>query len=158
MHIRHITLTTGHARDSFAGEVAPNVTEAMQGLISRICAGEVSEPVSLQEYALVGPYSISGRCSSRCLTATVYADGPPSELICTIGIATHSRCGATLWRALHTYGQIPVATDPDECPPEPWVAAALDEGALTHPDALEWLGDFERCLAWGWVRRQSQGV
>ncbi|MDQ3562852.1 MAG: hypothetical protein M3436_01505 [Pseudomonadota bacterium] len=74
-------------------------------------------------------------------TRTVPIPGPP-------GVAAHSRCGAALWRELHRWGKTPVVTDPERCPPEPWVAVALDAGITQHMDATEWLGDFERCLAW----------
>jgi len=151
MYLRHVTLTTGHVRDSYADEVSSEVMAGMRHLIQRICVGDTSEAVSLREYASVGAYSVAGRCSARCLVVTVYADGPPTELVCTIGVAAHSRCGATLWRNLHQWGQVPVRTDPTQCPPEPWVAAALDEAAASHPDAMAWLGDFERCLAWAWL-------
>lgn len=157
-YIRHVTLTTGHVRDSLPDEVAPATIAAMRHLIERICAGAVSEPVSLREYADVGAYSVSGRCSGKCLVVSVYADGPPSDLICTIGVAAHSRCGASLWRNLHQWGRVPVRTDPTQCPPEPWVAAALDAGVAQHLGAMEWLGDMERCLAWAWVSRCSRAV
>ena len=151
MHIRHVTLTTGHARDSLAGEVSPSALARAQAIIVGFASGEVSEPTPVMP-----GYSVTGRASGRCLVATVYADGPPSELVATIGVATHSRCGASLWRNLHQWGRTPVVTDPTRCPPEPWVAVALDEGAAPHEDAMHWLGDFERCLAWAWV--SARGV
>lgn len=151
-YIRHITLTTGHARDSLPGEVSEDAIQALQPLIERVAAGDVAEPVSLSAFAEVGPYSVTGRASRKCLVLSVYHDGPPSALVCSIGVAAHSRCGASLWRNLHRWGRLPVATDPEDCPPEPWVAAALDEGALEHTDAMHWLGDFERCIAWAWLR------
>lgn len=144
--IRHITLTTGHVRDSLPGEVSPEAIDAIAAIIERMCAGEVAEPVPLP--GIGAGYSIAGRGTSRCLVASVYADGPPSTMVCTIGVALHSRCGASLWRELHRWGRTPVVTDPWRCPPEPWVAAALDEGVAVHPDCTYWLGDFERCLAW----------
>lgn len=148
MHIRHITLTTGHARTIHPGEVSPEAIAVCRDIITRIGAGETSEPVTIPN---VGPYSISGRASSKCLVATVWADGPPSEVIATIGIAAHSRCGASLWRNLHRWGETPVVTDPESWPEEPWIAVALDAGIVRHEDATAWLGDFERCLAVAWL-------
>lgn len=149
-YIRHITLTTGDTRDSHREEISDEALAVCRGLIDRIMAGEVSEPAPIPGFA---GYSLSGRASSRCLVATVWADGPPSEIVATIGIAAHSKCGASLWRELHRWGQTPVVTGPHHCPPEPWVAAALDAGIVRHMDAAHWLGDFERCLAWAWVTR-----
>jgi len=151
-YIRHITLTTGHVRDSYPDEVGAEALAAVGRLIDGIIAGDVAESITIPG---VGAYSLNGRGTGRCLVASVYADGPPSVLIATIGVAAHSRCGARLWRDLHRWGQVPVVTDPDDCPPEPWVAAALDEGLAAYPQAAEWLGDFERCLAWAWIARMK---
>jgi len=150
--LEHVTLTTGHSRRSYSDEVSPEALAYCRSLIERFTAGEVAEAVPI---AAAPGYSISGRRSGKCLVATVYADGPPSELIATIGVAAHSRCGSRLWRELHRWGRVPVVTDPERPPPEPWVAAALDEGAAHHLDAMEWLGDFERCLGWAWVTRND---
>ena len=116
----------------------------LRTLIESMTSGDVAQAVPVP--GMPG-YSVSGRASTGCLVATVWRDGPPSVVMASIGVAAHSRCGATIWRALHTWGKVPVVTDPDRCPPEPWVAVALDTLDPTEP-ALEWLGDFERCLAW----------
>ena len=151
-YIRHVTLTTGHTRDSLPGEVSDDVLATVGVMIDRIVADD-TETVPIPGFP---GYSLGGKASSKCLAATVWADGPPSEVIATIGVATHSRCGATLWRGLHDWGTAPVVTDPDRCPPEPWVAAALEGPIAQHPGATTWLGDFERCLAWAWVVRQRK--
>lgn len=146
-YLHHITLTSGHSRRSYAGEVSPGAVAVCQDLIRRITSGETAESVEIPG---TGCY-LSGRASSRCLVASVWYPGVAASLA-TIGVAAHSRCGATLWRQLHTWRQTPVVTDPLRCPPEPWVAAALDAGIEHHMEAAHWLGDFERCLGWAWVR------
>jgi hypothetical protein len=153
-NIRHITLTTGHTRDSAPAEVPEHITEAMWPLIEHIAnSGANAETLPMADIGAALPgYSVSGRAEGRCLVATVWADGPPSLVVASIGVALHSRCGSALWRGLHQWGTLPVVTDPEHPPAEPWVAAALDMGALQHPDCLGWLGDFERCLAWAWLR------
>lgn len=151
-YFEHVTLTTGDRRRSPRSEVADQVIEGLQPMIEAIeQAGAETPMIPLPG---VPGYSVSGRADSRCLVATVYADGPPSELLASIGIALHSRCGASLWRNLHQWGQLGVVTDPEAPPPEPWVAAALDEGAPNHVEAMEVLGDFERCLAWAFLERR----
>ncbi len=147
-YIRHITLTTGHTRQSWPGEISDEAVTVCRALIVQITAGAVSETVPIPGQP---GYSLGGRATARCMTAIVYADGPPSEPVCTIGVASHSRCGARLWRALHRWGETPVVTDPERCPPEPWVAAALDAGIARHVSESAWLVDFERCLAWAWL-------
>lgn len=146
-YLHHVTLTTGHVRRSPRAEVSDEAVAFCADLIARAVAGHATVPLP------TAGYSLGAAASSRCLTATVWADGPPSECIATIGVAAHSRCGAGLWRALHRYGTTPIVTDPEQCPPEPWCAAALEGAIIQHPDATEWLGDFERCLAWAWLAR-----
>ncbi|MGH8519851.1 MAG: hypothetical protein ACREU9_00095 [Gammaproteobacteria bacterium] len=149
MFIRHVTLTTGHVRDSLPGEVSEEAIAVCRGLIEAF----IADPV--RTAPIPGPpgYSLGGRAASKsCLAATVWAGGPPSVCVATIGVALHSRCGAGLWRELHRWGETPVVTDPERCPPEPWVAAVLNTGIAAHMDATEWLGDFERCLAWAFLR------
>lgn len=49
---------------------------------------------------------------------------------------------------------VPVATDPERCPPEPWVAALLQPGAaFAGREAMMVFGDFERCLGWAFIER-----
>lgn len=151
-YLHHVTLTTGHTRRSFRDEVSDEAVAVCRNLIEQILAGEVPEPVKIPG---VGGYHLNGRATSRCLVATVWA-GAPSVVIATIGVAGHSRCGATLWRELHKWGESPVVTDPAQCPPEPWVAAALDAGISEHMEAAHWLGDLENCLAWAFLEREGE--
>ena len=150
--IRHITLTTGHTRDSCRDEIDDEVTTIIGEMIDRIIADD-TQTVPIPH---VGPYSLGGKASSHCLIATVWADGPPSEVVATIGIAVHSDCGTALWRELHKWGTTPVATDAESCPPAPWVAVALEAAILRHLDTMDWLGDFERCLAHAWMDNRLQ--
>lgn len=99
----------------------------------------------------VGPYSINGRGNTQCVVASIYADGPPSELIATIGICAYPESGSDIWRAMHMPGVFPVMTDPNQCPNEPWVAVILHAGFFSRFIDLDWLGDFERCLGWAWL-------
>ena len=150
-YIRHVTLTTGHVRDSWRQEISDEAIRACQTLITQITA----TVGALAQIPGVGDYHLSGVASGACLVATVWS-GAPSVCIATIGVAGHSRCGLHLWRELHRWGETPVVTDPDRCPTEPWVAAALDAGIARHPEAAHWLGDFERCLAWAWIERRRE--
>lgn len=146
-YLHHVTLTTGDTRRSYRHEVSEQAVTVCRALLETISAGEMSEPVKIPG---VGDYYLSGRVSGKCMVATV-TSGAPSLVIATIGVAAHSRCGATLWRELHKWGEMPVVTDPAACPPEPWIAAALDAGITEHMEAAHWLGDFERCLGWAFI-------
>jgi len=147
-HIRHVTLTTGHARDSFQGEVAPEALGALADLLSQALAGGRA-PIPNTGCAL------TATAEGHALLATVYgaeASGVAPPIV-TIGVARKSRVSPRLWGLLHE-DRLQLATDPDTWPPAPWCAARLDVGAATYPEAMGWVGDFERCLAWAWVVRQ----
>jgi len=149
-YIRHVTLTTGHVRDSCRHEISDEALAACRDLLRQILAAEGA----LAKIPGVGDYHLSGTAAAACLVCTVWS-GAPSVCIATIWVAAHSRCGARLWRELHRWGETPVVTDPTCCPPEPWIAVALDTGIVQHPEAAHWLGDFERCLAWAWVEMEK---
>ena len=143
MFIRHITLTTGHTRDSQSREVPQAIRATLAPLVQGLNA---AGPAGLPMPGFPG-YRVAGKVSARCLVATVHRG---DAVLASIGVAGHSRCGAVLWRGLHDWGDTPVATDRGQPPAAPWVAAALDAAGLTDP-AVHWLGDFERCLAWAFV-------
>ena len=85
------------------------------------------------------------------MVATVWADGPPSEILISMGIAGRARCGAEIWRTLHQVAALPCVTSPDHQPRAPWCGIVLEPALSRHPKAAKWLGDFERCLAWAWL-------
>lgn len=160
-HLAHITLTTGHSRRSWRREVGDDTIALLQPLLADVLAGrQVAVPGD------VGDYTLSASGAGRCLIATVW--GPPvaeaggaRPPVVTLGVAGHSRCGATLWRLLHDSPR-PPAVMPEmaitRCPPEPWCAVRIEVGAALCPDAMAWLGDFERCLAWAWLERPGATV
>ncbi len=157
--ITAVTLTSGHTRESAPAEVPEHVINAMAPLLNHLAdSGDSARTIPLSAAGVSLPgYSLAGRADGTCLTATVWADGPPSLCVCTIAVAL-SGDGADLWRDLHQRVELPVVTDPGRPPAGPWVAAALYAGCFQHPDCLEWLGDFERCLAWAWQRRIARSV
>jgi hypothetical protein len=66
------------------------------------------------------------------------------------GVAAHSRCGAKVWRLL-TELPSPLPSPPER-PRAPWCAVRLMPGMVQHPDAWDWLGDYERRIAWAWLQ------
>lgn len=153
-YLHHLTLDTGHARRSWRHEIAPDALAGSRQLLQRaLDAGGApggSDAVPLPVPPL-GRYSLTATGAGRCLVVTVHAaDGGQLEPLATFGVATHSRCGASLWRRLRQ-------GEPDTpTPPEPWCAARLQRGLMRDLAAAEWLGDLERCMAWAWLDLQAQ--
>ncbi len=49
---------------------------------------------------------------------------------------------------------MPLATDPARVPPEPWYGVLLTAAIEDDADALTWLGDFVRYLAWTYMLKK----
>jgi len=121
------------------------VIAALRPLIAGACAGDAAQALAIPAATR---YSFTPRCAGRCMTASVYADGPPSVRLCAIAVAGRSRCDAPAWRALHALETVPLASEPARVPPEPSCGQLPAASPTNHPDAETWLGDFERYLAW----------
>ncbi len=71
-----------------------------------------------------------------------------------MGMAADRWTSTAVWQALHRQPAAPHMTTTDEVPSAPFCAVRLAAGAVHFPDAMDWLGGFERSLAWAWLRRQ----
>lgn len=154
--ISHITLQTGHARDSFAGEVSPDVLALCRRLIAD-CLAMDGAKIPIPNFP--GFYLTAGDVGGRTLLGSVwYGIKNPVPLI-NFAVATRSRNAAIAWREMHKFATLPSKTDIDEVPPVPWIAVSFEPDMMFYPDAARWLGDFERCLAWAWVdyRNENNG-
>lgn len=146
-YLTHITLTSGDSRRSPRSEVDEAVIDYL--------AREVL-PAALRGYAPLPVENprcvVNAAATDDALVATVWesrgeARGAP---IITIGIAAAR--SPEVWALLHRQATTPVATDPSKPPNAPWCAARLEVGAALHAEAMEWVADFERCLAWAFLR------
>lgn len=147
-YVEHVTLQTGHRRRSPRSEASDAAVEA--------CAALIADATRDGGAAIPGADGFLLRIEhpGRCLVATVHRvfDRILMQLsapLVTIGIATHSRCAASLWRRLHEVG-IRAATSAVSPPSVPWCAARLEPGLAAESDT-GWMGDFERCLAWALI-------
>ncbi len=158
--IRHLTLNTGHSRDSPREEVGEDIIDTCRDLIVGCLASHLYEPIpAARDPDCVLVATREGRCLVATVSALFVADHGElaGELrripLVTIGVAESARCGATLWRALHAGREPGLQTDRNHPPQAPWCAARL-EPSISYQlfaGAAHWLGDFERCLAWAWI-------
>jgi hypothetical protein len=142
-YLNHLTINTGGTRRSWLYEVSPEALDHTRELLANaiMSGGDVDMPVP--GYRLhVEPFG-----SRRAALCTVYRGAEP---IVTIGIA--ARPARALWEQLIAlwHRLEPSAPAPDE-PQAPWCAVMLLPAIKVAPDALVWLGDFERCAAWSWI-------
>ncbi len=138
-HIWHVNLQTNKSYRSHRTDVTDAAVETLRPLVA--ADGEFDIP------------NIPGRKlwvtrSGKLLLATVQAENP----ICTIAVAAQTVGADKLWQMLHE--NIKLATRADYLPSDnPWSAVRTEVGLADHPDDIEWLTDFERCLAWTWIER-----
>ncbi len=158
-YINHVTLITGHIARTGRADVADEVLSVLypwlvQALVS-------STPLALPVPAL-SHYSAMVLTDGG-MVATIYAPlgphtpGTPyvgnTTPLVTIGVAQRSRQGRDMWAKLvANFGAKPGIKQPAE----PWCAVALHPALLSYPDTMEWIADFERCLAWAWITRKPQ--
>lgn len=157
MYINHLTLNTGHLARTSRGDVAPHVTAILapwlQGLVNTGKAGPLPVP-DLAEY------SAQALVQDGSLVVTLYAPAGPYQPgkphggevmpLVTLGVAQRSRHAAPLWDAL--CAAVPSRPKMD-MPATPWLAVITYPSLPAHRAAAEWLGDFERCIAWAWITR-----
>lgn len=161
-YIAHVTLATGHLRRSSRAEVSDDtIAVLVPWLASARAAGSI--PTHLPGAAFAG-FTAKVLVEHGSLVCTVYGpaarfpslagmeaaqDGVP---LVTFGVAQRSRHSKALWAAL-----VAVSDVPPRCamPDSPWCGVVLHPPLPAFPDAAEWLGDFERCVAWAWISRNT---
>ena len=144
--MNHYTLNTGHSRQSPRSEVADHVIEICRPLLM---PGEYVMPND-PHYTLAVPRM----CHGWAGTVRRGTDRP----IVTFGCADTIEAAAEIWPELEALylrltDKRPFAGADFAAPSQPalpWCAAMT---ILPDP-AMDWLGDFERCMAWAWFERE----
>lgn len=154
-YLNHITLNTGHIARTNRADVATAITPLLaEWLLDTINTGKahalpvaelshISAQVFMQHGALVvtvsapvGPHQQGKPFSGKTMPMV------------TFGVATRSRHGESLWSMLvNAFGCV----NGLQPPTTPYCAVAIHPGIAAYTGPIEWLGDFERCVAWAWI-------
>lgn len=129
--IAHLTLATGHMRASPRSEVGDDAIRALAPLMR---GGRHPVPGFPDHEAKVTTHE-------GALMATVFRGEIP---LVTFAVATDAASLASIVRLLEVTERLTI----------PACVVQLLPTAHLDPDAMHWLGDFERCLAWAWVERR----
>lgn len=141
-YIRHLTIDTGHQRDSYRDEVADDIVAMLQPLLDRAARGEhVPIPGDIEPACTM----TGGVGRDRALLLTICAVVAHLPIL-QIGVAPSSLASAAIWR--EWFG---CARD-DRTPAAPWCCVRIMPAMAVYPSAAAWLGDFERCAAWAWLQ------
>jgi len=154
--INHITLSTGHCRPSPRAEVDDETLAILGPWLDQARKSGNIEPLPVAPLSHYGAMVIK----DVGLVVTIYGPrGPhtPGQShsgewlpLVTLGIAQRSRESGDLWASLlaHLGGKTGIMA-----PTPPWVAVSIHDTIASYPEALQWIGDLERCIAWAWITR-----
>ena len=142
--LHHVTLDTGHVRWSPRSEIADDLIALVA---THIAAARRRGPADVPRQP---GYTARALARHGALAVTVRWQDEAEVVAIYVG--------ATLLDAV-TLGVALGEPAPPILQPEPAEAPAclvrLGVGLLDHPAAAAWLGDYERCMAWSWLRGQS---
>ena len=139
-YIHHITLNTQHASRIHAGDMSGETLARVGPWLAVLVESGQSAPLPVSALA---DYTAHATAQDGALAVTISA---PSGLpLVTLGVAARSRHAVELWDGLAS-----LAKSDAKRPSAPWCAVVLWPALAAHPDATEWLGDMERCIAWVW--------
>lgn len=165
MTLYHVTLTTGHVVHQ--DRVAADVIRRLRSLVRVL----LTSPGERRPVPGFDGYTVTAW--------TDYGDGNPlfavhrADPLVTFGVATGAG-GADLWRALHGLARqqaegaglpgahgLDAQVDVDAVPSPPWCGVVphvgLMEDYAARGTALDWVGDFECCLAWAVTDAAREG-
>jgi hypothetical protein len=155
-NILHITLETGDSVMVPASHVQPASRRVLGPIVEQL----VREGAAMVPVPGPRPWRLSGAAEpGRCLSVTVQARLVVWVDVVWLGVALHSRCGAVVWRAMHSVQ--PHATDASRQPATPWLATRIMPSAVLLPpeelrEAMAWMADLSECLAWVWAEQKDQ--
>lgn len=160
MYINHITLNTGHIARTNRADVAPKVTALLANWLSAIINSGKAHPLPSPD---LSHFNAQALVQDGALVVTVSAPAGPHQHgkpfagrtmpLVTFGVATRSRQGAPLWKMM---------VQAFDCklgllqPGTPYCAVAIHPSLAMYSGPVEWLGDFERCVAWAWITRNPE--
>lgn len=146
--MEHITLNTGHSVPSQKSEVADEIIALVQ-----------RELLPRAEFAIPGVGA--GWCVklSRRDTASVFSIYYFGTPVVTCGLAIDAQASDLVWpelKHLHSLARGCLTKIPSDWRIEsrqprsvPWLGVVLlPTVTIVPPEDMDWLGDFERCLAW----------
>lgn len=145
--MHHYTLNTGHSRISPRSEVGDDVIEFMQLFLE---SGDYDLHQNFPGWSLKTTNDAQG------LLATLAFKNQP---VVTIGVVSDDDEADVLWPMLesmyHNISELPLYRAADfaatkKPPSAPWCAVVLVQPLL----CTDWMGDFQRCLAWAWIEER----
>ena len=149
--LTHLTMNTGDTRESARAEVADEIVAALEPLV-RAGGGAVPRlppyTVAITREEGAAAFTLSHPEYGPLVTCVLCGDDARADYAWKHCEKLYLKIVDDLARA-----GLPMPESFMQLPPQPeqapWLAVILTGAALVIPnDAMEWAGDFERCLAW----------
>lgn len=158
-YITHITINTGHTSRIHQGDVSGETLARVGPWLHALVQSRQLLPLPVSD---LSAYTAHAAVQDGAVVLTVsgptITDGGPmlgvSPPVVTIGVAKKSR-HAHLWSLMTTGQHMPPAAPGIKAPQTPWCAVTVWPSAQICADAFDWIGDFERCVAWAWCHDPS---
>ena len=151
--IEHITFNTGHTSRVKPGDVTGETLARLSPWLRAMIETGQAMPLPVSDFA---KYTARASLSDGALLVSVSGPTVTSGVMAgkapplvSIGVAKRTRHTTLLWDLLKGATPTPPASNL-KCPAAPWCGVVIHPSIAMHPDALQWLGDFERCIAWAW--------
>lgn len=143
----HYTLTTDHSRESPREEVGDEAIKAVWPLLT---------PNDEHVIPGIDGYKCGVRIQDSALLATV--NDAANRPLVSFGVATDAAAAWPIWQSLmglyrelqRKLGKKAIAKQPAKTP---WCAAVV---IFASPEEAAWIADFERCVAWAWMRKNGE--
>ncbi|MFZ4504706.1 MAG: hypothetical protein ACOYM1_12235 [Methylovulum sp.] len=154
--MNHITLTTGHNLKIRKSEVS---TEIIDQIILWLDVAIKSEPSVCLPGLATSDYTADATESEACLIMTIYghsnkiAKGQPVPLV-TLCVVNQEHRENDVWQLMSAPHMPPVACGV-VCPEKPYMGVSVWPMSVLFFEALGWLGDLERCIAWAWMEKKK---
>lgn len=157
---QHITFTTGHSccqlRDAVPDEIAATLSKS---IAEGLAKGGWTD---LKRFGEASALHVS--VSQTTLLAKLYLPckvPQAAKPTIWIGISAGASAGTDAWKFLCSNAARVGSGVPATPPSTPWIGVVLNESLILSTDditqllafgaMMQWAGDFERCLAWGFV-------
>jgi len=155
--INHVTLNTGHNCKSPRSEVSNKTIEIISSWLDGAIKSNINVclPTSdLKNYTAYATEAEDGLMVTISGNSKQILGGEPVPLV-TMCVVNQEHKENDVWQ-LMTGPHMPKVARGVVCPEKPYLGVSIWPMAFLYFEALEWLGDLERCIAWAWLERKKK--
>lgn len=140
-YLWHVTMQTGSMRKSPRSEVDKRLMKKINALYEKSVDEKTPLVIDRVKYIIWSTAAPEGYMTT--LAGEINGDLVP---IWMLGVSLNDYF---IWEVMHQHIVVtPIMTKVEDRPPLPYLVDRLESGYAYFPQAMEWVGDFSRCMAW----------